>query len=68
MVQGKDNQLIYVTEFDENNKIKYFKVMRQPESSLTIKFYVDHYTWNGDRLETKNRVNYYDSGDTDSTF
>ncbi|MBK7094529.1 MAG: hypothetical protein IPH57_05525 [Saprospiraceae bacterium] len=64
----KDNQLIYVTEFAENNKIKYFKVMRQPESSLTIKFYVDHYTWNGDRLETKNRVNYYDSGDTDSTF
>lgn len=42
--------------------------MRQPESSFTIKFYVDHYTWNGDRLETKNRVNYFDSGDTDSTF
>lgn len=24
--------------------------------------------WTGDRLETKTRVNYYDSGGTDSTF
>ena len=64
----RDNQLIYVTEFDDNNKIRYFKMMRQPESSLSIKYYVEYYTWNGDRLETKNKVNYYDSGDTDSTY
>jgi hypothetical protein len=66
--RARDNQLIYVTEFDENNKIKYFKLMVEPEGRLRIQFYVDYYTWNGDLLTTKTRVNHYDSSETDSTF
>jgi hypothetical protein len=64
----RDNQLIYVTEFDDNNKIRYFKMMRQPESSSSIKYWVEYYTWHGDKMETKKKVNYYNSGNTDSTY